>query len=150
MFRLLGDWILSCSLDKQLELFWLAQVKWMRVALCLQTLYINQFLVWYHMVGERLMGDPRLGTVGNVDRAFYQGSRKLLSSSPKKVDFLAGQDMQGPICKAQYARVQASHPLTKSLTRTSKKLPRASKMWELLAQRTNWNELCRSCWEGLS
>ena len=45
------------------------------------------------------MGDPRLGTVGNVDRAFYQGSRKLLSSSPKKVDFLAGQDMQGPIRK---------------------------------------------------
>ena len=31
------------------------------------------------------MGDPRLGTVGNVDRAFYQGSKKLLSSSPEQV-----------------------------------------------------------------
>ena len=37
------------------------------------------------------MGDPRLGTVGNVDRAFYQGSKKLLSSSSEQVDFLAGQ-----------------------------------------------------------
>ena len=37
------------------------------------------------------MGDPRLGTVGNVDRAFYQGSKKLLSSSQEQVDFLAGQ-----------------------------------------------------------
>ena len=48
-------------------------------------------LIQYHVVGERLMGDPRLGTVGNVDRAFYQGSKKLLSSSPEQVDFLAGQ-----------------------------------------------------------
>ena len=37
------------------------------------------------------MGDPRLGTVGNVDRAFYQGSKKLLSSRLQQVDFLAGQ-----------------------------------------------------------
>ena len=46
------------------------------------------------------MGDPRLGTVGNVDRAFYQGSKKLLSSSPEKVDFLSGQvTLRCPICK---------------------------------------------------
>ena len=37
------------------------------------------------------MGDPCLGTVGNLDRAFYQGSKKLLSSTPEQVDFLAGQ-----------------------------------------------------------
>ena len=37
------------------------------------------------------MAGPRLGTVGNVDRAFYQCSKKLLSSSPEQVDFLAGQ-----------------------------------------------------------
>ena len=37
------------------------------------------------------MAGPRLGTVANVDRAFYQCSKKLLSSSPEQVDFLAGQ-----------------------------------------------------------
>ena len=37
------------------------------------------------------------------------------------------------------ARVQASHPLTKSLTKTSKKWFQASKMWELPTQRTSWN-----------
>jgi len=45
------------------------------------------------------MGDPRLGTVGNLDRAFYQGSKKLVSSSPEQVDVLAGQvTLRCPIC----------------------------------------------------
>ena len=37
------------------------------------------------------MAGPRLGTVGNVDRAFYQCSKRLLCSSPEQVDFLSGQ-----------------------------------------------------------
>ena len=35
--------------------------------------------------------------------------------------------------------MQASHPVIKSLTKTSKKWPWASKIWELLAHRTSWN-----------
>ena len=46
------------------------------------------------------MEDLRLGTVGNVDRAFYQGSKKLLSGSREHVDFFAGRGtLRCPICK---------------------------------------------------
>ena len=43
-------------------------------------------------------------------------------------------------------KVPASHPLTKSLTKTSIKWTWASKMWELLGQRSGWNPSSFELW----
>ena len=46
-------------------------------------------------------------------------------------------------------RVQAIHPLTKSLTKTNKMWPWVSKMRELLAHRMSWNSSFFLSWLGL-
>lgn len=47
----------------------------------------------------------------------YQGSKKVLSSSPGQVNFLIGQvTLKGYLSKGQ-GWVQASHPLKNSLTK---------------------------------
>ena len=66
-------------------------------------------------------------------------SKKVVSCSQGPVDFPGGaSNFKSSL--AQWAKVEACHLLTKSLTiKMSKKWPQESKIGELLAKRASWN-----------
>ena len=77
-----------------------------------------------------------VGITFHVDQE-EQGLKKVLSTSQGRVDFLAEQVTFKVYLPNRKLRVQASCPLTKSLTICTmlKKWPRASKRRELLTQK---------------
>ena len=77
-----------------------------------------------------------VGIIFHVDQE-EQGLKKVLSTSQGQVDFLAEQVTFKAYLPNRQLTVQASLPLTKSLTICTmiKKWPQASKRRELLAQK---------------
>ena len=116
---------------------------------CTNPDYSSELLKWCYLVSFSLSYITTLIHKGNcvctcilwtkVYSCGIQAQTKAPSSNPELVEFQPGQVIFRSPLTCPPLRVQAIHPLTKSLTKTNKKWPWVSKMRELLAQRMSWN-----------